>query len=450
MPTPNRIESYKWGRFSPKSLHSIRESNRRINLWHGAVRSSKTVSSQVRWLKYIAQSPPGGHLLMVGVTIGTLKDNILDPISEMVGAENYHLVSGSREVWICGRRCLIRGANDEASEKKIRGLTLSGVYGDEITLWPQNFFKRCLDRLSVRGAKLFGTTNPDSPYHWLKTDYLDREHELNMAAFHFELDDNPNLPDEYVADLKKEFTGLWYKRFILGLWVVAEGAIYDMFEEEKHVVYDWKHIPGWSHSHRPPFERVIDGVDYGTTNPTSFLRVGLWAGVWYAFADHRHEGGEAKGGQKTDEQHSKAYQQFTAAGGITVPQARREPKWFKKFQQAGGIIPESVEIDPSAASLKTQFKNDGITNIHNADHDVLDGIRVVATGLSSGKFKIHHSCTELIKEFSTYTWDPKAQEDRGEDKPLKVRDHSLDAARYALMRAIGKRTKRNRPKPTGA
>jgi PBSX family phage terminase large subunit len=413
---------FEWGLFSEKSLRSIATSTARINLWHGAVRSGKTVSSQVRWLKFIQEAPRGGHLLMVGVTIGTLKDNILDPISEMVGPENYHFSSGSREVYICGRRILIRGASDESSEKKIRGLTLAGVYGDEVTLWPQNFFKRSLDRMSVRGAKGFFTTNPDSPYHWLKTDYIDRERELNMRSYHFELTDNPNLPQEYVEDLKKEFTGLWYKRFIQGLWVVAEGAIYDGFDEDLHVVDE---VP-----HPSQYERIIAGVDYGTYNPTSFLSLGLYKGTWYVFSECRYEGGA--GGiqrQRTDAEHS---------------QAMRE--WIEN----GGWTPDSIQIDPSAASFKQQLKQDGLTTIKNADHDVLDGIRVVARALSRGQLKVHRSCTHLIKEFATYVWDPKAQEERGEDKPIKQNDHSLDSLRYAAMKAIGKSKKEVVKKPRGA
>ena len=418
---------FQWGIFSPKSLHSIRHSNRRINLWHGAVRSSKTVSSQVRWLKFINEAPPGGQLLMVGVTIGTLKDNILDPIAEMVGPENYHYSAGSREAHICGRRILIRGANDEAAEKKIRGLTLSGVYGDELTLWPETFFKRCLDRLSVPGAKLFGTTNPDSPYHWLKTEYLDRESELDLAAFHFELDDNPNLPTHYLENIKREFTGLWYKRFIQGLWVVAEGAAFDQFDPDLHCISDWSQVPNWNRPERPPFEKTIVGIDYGTSNPTAFIALGLFEGVWYAFAEYRHEGSKARR-QHTDGEHSEALQQFL-------------------FEQQ--IVPNSIQLDPSAASFRAQLRSDGVRRVRPADNEVLDGIRVVSHGLTSGKLVIHVSCQGLIKDCNTYAWDPDKQE-KGEDVPLKKNDHSIDGCRYAAIAAIGRPSTRNLPKPKAA
>lgn len=422
-------KTFDWGLFSEKALDSIGRSDARMNIWHGAVRSGKTVSSQVRWLKFIREAPKQGHLLMVGVTIGTLKDNILDPISEMVGPENFHYSAGAREVWICGRRCLIRGASDEASEKKIRGLTLAGVYGDELTLWPKNFFKRCLDRLSVRGAKLFGTTNPDSPYHWLKTEYLEREDELDLQSFHFELEDNPNLPEEYVENLKKEFVGLWYKRFILGLWVVAEGAIYDMFDEREHIVNSWTQV--WGREERPPFERVVAGIDHGATNPSAMILLGLYKRVWYAFAEFRHEGQKDGGTTATNEQQSRE---------------------MRRFLQNQGVVPRYTVLDPSAAAMRAQLKHDGLPGtkeIENADNDVLQGITVVSSALTAGRLKIHHSCKALIKETMTYIWDPDAQEKYGKDKPIKQHDHSLDGLRYATMKAIGRPFLTTYPKPRG-
>ena len=429
------VNLFEWGDFSEKQLTSVHEARFRSNIWHGAVRSGKTIGSIVAWLKFIHEmKDKKGHFLMTGVTIGTLKDNILDVIETMVGPENYRYVAGSREVWICGIKCLIRGASDEASEKKIRGLTLKGHYGDECTLWPRNYYKRAMDRLSVEGAKFFGTTNPDSPYHWLKTDFIDLgkgpggENKINLLDFHFELEDNLTLPPQYVLDLKSEFTGLWYKRFILGLWVVAEGAIYDMFREEEHVLTSWSSLPYWDSELMPPWEQIRAGVDYGTSNPTSFIFLGLWHGVWYAFAEHRYEGAKT-GISRTDSDHSKYYRQYVADHGIH---------------------PRTLDVDPSAASFKAQLKRDGVHGTKNADNEVNDGIRVVARALTSGQLKIHISCKTLIKEFMTYIWDPKALEDRGEEKPVKLHDHSLDALRYVAVRAFGRSQLGVWQKPRGA
>ncbi len=408
---------FEWGSFSKAGVRSIRRSNARLNIWEGAVRSSKTVCSIVRWLRYLEEAPPG-PLLMAGKTERTLKNNILDPIEQMVGPGLYHHDRWAGEVRIAGRRILCRGANDALAESKIRGLTLSGIYGDEITLWPESFFKRCLDRLSVPGAKFFGTTNPDGPHHWLKKDYLDREHELDLKAFHFTLRDNPNLDPAYVAALEKEFTGLWYRRFVLGLWVVAEGAVFDQFDEGVHVVSE---LPAGA------WERVIVGVDYGTGAPTAFIALGLRDGAWYAFAEHYYDARSA-GRQKTDAEHSDDLRAFLARNRI---------------------VPASIEIDPSAASFKAQLRRDlPGRRARDADNAVLDGIRVVSRALTGQNLFVHRSCRHLIEEFGTYTWDPRAQE-KGLDAPLKENDHVLDALRYAAMRALGRPQLRVLKKPVG-
>ena len=229
-----------------KQLESVKLATARQNLWEGSVRSSKTVSSLVAWLKYV-RTGPGGNLLMTGKTERTLKRNIIDPLTEMLGPSRCKYNQGAGEVMLCGRRVYVAGANDERAQDKIKGLTLAGAMVDEVSTIPQSFYQMLLSRLSIDGAQLFGTTNPEGPAHWLKKDYLDKasvwlDHDctvkrdpdgLDLARFSFRLADNPHLPPAYVESLRREFTGLWRKRLIEGLWVVAEGAVYDMFDEEQ-------------------------------------------------------------------------------------------------------------------------------------------------------------------------------------------------------------------------
>ncbi|RKL63029.1 PBSX family phage terminase large subunit [Thermoanaerobacteraceae bacterium SP2] len=401
--------SFTWGKFSKKQLDSILQSTARLNIWEGSVRSGKTIASIVRWLEYIKTGPPG-DLLMVGKTERTLKRNILDVIESIVGTKNFKYNRGLGEVYIFGRKVYIAGANDERAEGKIRGMTLAGAYGDELTLWPESFFKMLLSRLSVPGAKLFGTTNPDSPYHWLKIEYIDNE-ELNIKVFHFELDDNPNLDPQYVELLKKEYTGLWYKRFILGLWVLAEGIVYDMFDESKHVITEI-----------PECERYWVAIDYGTNNPTVFLLQGQKGNAYYTLKEYHYDSSKV-GRQKTDAEYSKDLKEFIGDKHIT-----------------------NIVVDPSAASFIAQLRKDGFFNVRKANNEVLDGIRYVSTLLSNKKYFIHESCKNLIKEKASYVWDPKAQQ-KGEDKPLKQNDHCSDAERYGLF--TNRYDLRVVPKPKG-
>ncbi len=387
---------------SEKQELSIATSSARINLWEGSVRSGKTVATIIRFLHYIMNGPPG-PLGIIGKTERTIKRNILDQISGMVGS-SYRYSRGVGEVYIKGRKIDVFSANDIRAEDKIRGMTGAGFLGDEVTLWPQEVFKMMLSRMSIRGAKFFGTTNPDSPYHWLKEDYIDRVADLNMKVFHFGLDDNPFLPPEYVTDLKKEYTGLWYQRFILGLWVMAEGAIYDMFDENVHVGdylrWDFKHH--------------IIGVDYGTTNPTVFIRVS-WNDPkdLYITKEYRYDSVK-QGRQKTDDQYVTDY-----------------IRWI------GAIKPDGVYVDPSAASFIVAMRKKGV-KVLKAKNDVLDGIRCVSNFLAPVKLHIDKRCRNTIKEFSSYVWDEKSQE-KGEDKPLKINDHCMDAVRYPIFTKFGKR-----------
>lgn len=385
-----------------KQATSYANSDARLNIWHGSVRSSKTVTSIYRWLNYVNLEAPPGDLLMTGKTLTTLKRNILTPMSEITG-EDYTL--GGKEIQILGRRVQIEGANDERSEGKVRGMTIAGHYGDELTLWPESYFKMGLSRMSVEESKFFGTTNPDSPYHWLKKDYLDRESELNLKSFHFQLEDNPYISQSFVNDLKKEYTGLWHRRFINGAWVIAEGAIYDMFLDdnsaESHVV----------NSDDIPWDNLIRywiGIDYGTTNPTVFLLLGQAKdGTIYILREYRWDS-KAKGKQKSDEEQAQAF-----------------------LDWAGKVAYKNIYLDPSAVSFGLALQNKGVKRVVKADNTVLDGIRNVSTLLSAGLLKINRDCEGLIKEMSSYSWDTKAEE-KGEDKPIKKDDHGPDALRYPV------------------
>jgi PBSX family phage terminase large subunit len=395
---------FMFGRFSPKAEASILMSTRRINIWEGSVRSGKTISSIVRWLEYIKTAPPG-DLLMCGKTERTLKRNILDVIESIVTPRYYRYNRGTGEVTLYGRRIYVAGANDERSEGKIRGLTLSGAYCDEITLFPESFFKMLLSRLSVKRAMLFGTTNPDGPYHWLKTDYIDND-KINKTVWHFTLEDNPNLDPAYVAALKNEYTGLWYKRYIDGLWVLAEGVIYDMFDESVHVIRD-------KALQQEIIENATDyyiSMDYGTGTVCVFGLFCFYKGKRYLIKSQYYDARVA-GRQKSDSDYAQDLLQFSGD------------------KQVKAII-----IPNDALSFIAECRKQRIGPIRVYERKpgtVLRGIRNHANLISTGQYFIFDdpSNKEVIKEYSAYVWDPKAAE-RGEDVPLKQYDHGKDMERY--------------------
>lgn len=405
---------------SSKQLDSVLDSTARINIWEGSVRSGKTIASIIRWLEYLSHPPRGGSFAMIGKTQTTLQRNILDPIMEFFpGLCRFN--RGTGEFFFRDLQIEVVGANDERAQDKIRGRTMAGAYGDEISLWPESFWTMLLSRLSVKNSKFFGTTNPDSPYHYLKKDVIDREHELDCRVFHFSLPDNPGLDPKYVESLKKEYRGLWYKRFIDGLWVQAEGAIYDMFDSAKHVIdvpaalnidYEGNVNPNIKFvgaGSRAPY-RYFVSVDYGTANATSF---GLFAyrgekPPAYLLKEYYYDARKV-GRSKTDSEYADDLENFVG-------------------KLKSKIV---VYVDPSALSFITELRKRGFFIIE-ANNAVLDGIRFVGTMFTDGLFYIDNSCTHAQEEIQGYVWDEKAQK-KGEDKPVKERDHACDMIRYGLF-----------------
>lgn len=408
------------GPLTGKARRSVERSNAWLNIWDGPVRSGKTVASIGRWLHFVKDGPPG-PLVMVGKTERTLKRNILDPLSEIIGAENCRQVTGAGEVWIAGRKIYTAGANDERSMTKIQGSTFVGAYGDELSVWPESFFKMMVSRLSVDGAKFFGTTNPDGPYHYLKTEFLDRAgfrlgrdgseinlggDVLDLARFTFVLDDNPHLSETYKDQIRRTYVGLWHKRYILGLWVLAEGAIYDMFGPE-HVTKKLPEIVEW-----------YLAIDYGTTNPFMALLVGVGADDrLYVCREWRWDS-KRELRQLTDAEYSE-----------------RLERWLKGLANEPGLEgcdePYRIIVDPSAASFINQLFNDGWAGVHRADNAVSDGIRETGSLLAARLLSVHESCKGLKSEMESYVWSPKAAR-LGKDEPLKQNDHGPDALRYLV------------------
>lgn len=392
---------------SPKQAYTIRHATRRSNIWEGAIRSSKTVASFFAWVLYVDQAPREGKLLMVGKTLTSLQRNVLDPMIDFFGSSFYYSLA-KREAYIFGRTIELIGANDERAEGKIRGRTVSGAYCDEITLFPENFYVQLMGRLSVRGARLFGTTNPDNPKHWFKRNYLDRENEIDLVSFKFTIDDNPFLDPLYIEQIKNEYTGLWYMRFILGLWVAAEGAVYDFFDESVHLL-------------DPADEPFISwqdiSIDYGTNNPTVFL---LW-------------GNNPQTKPRTWVRRAWGYSGRDSQKRKTDAQLADD---FLRFTQ--NVNYQYVTVDPSAASFKAELKSRGVIGIRDARNDVLSGIQTVSRMLQSGEYKILNvpENRPLIDEKYSYQWDPKAA-DRGIDQVIKADDHYSDAERYKLETDFG-------------
>ncbi|MEU0236769.1 terminase family protein [Nocardiopsis sp. NPDC006198] len=401
------------GHLSPAQIRSIvgAMSTPQIALWSGAVSSGKTISSLLAFLILLTRAPSTGLIVMVGRTLQTIERNLLDPLSspELFGvlAGQIHHTPGSTTAVILGRTVHLVGASDARSEGRIRGATIALSYVDEATLVPQSFWMMLISRLRVKGAKLLATTNPDHPGHWLRQDFVLRADEVGMRHWHFTLDDNPSLDPSYVDLLKQQYTGLWFRRFILGDWIAGQGAVYDMWDPDEHVVA-WQDLP--------PMERLVClGVDYGTTNASAGLLLGIARdGRLFLVDEYRHE--PRRDAQRlTDAQ-----------------QSARLLEWMDRpHLPDGSRLPvEYVAVDPAAASFRVQLHQDGLAT-SPAHNDVAHGISMVATLLARRQLLVSDRCAGWINEVGGYSWDEKATE-KGLDAPIKTADHSLDAGRYAL------------------
>lgn len=361
----------------------------------------------------VVNAPENGLIFIVGRTIQTIERNIVDVLQQPLGpfgpfARYVHHNRGANTATIFGRVVHLIGANDVRAEGRIRGSTAALILVDEATLIPEAFWTMCLSRLRVPGAKLLATTNPDSPQHWLRQKFLLRS-DLNMRVWHFDLNDNPSLTADYINSLKAEYTGLFYRRFILGDWCLAEGAVFEAYDPDIHVVDALPLVERW----------ISLGIDYGTVNPFAAELIALGVDGCMYVTNEYYYNSKAKHRQLSDDEYAVAVVDFL--DNVPIPGT---PNLL-------GASPQWTVIDPSAASFRLKLSQHGIASVL-ADNAVLPGVRLLAGLIATRRIKFHRSCTGLISELPGYSWDPKAAE-RGEDAPLKVADHGVDAARYGLV-----------------
>lgn len=387
----------------------------------GAIRSGKTVCMSLSFIMWAMQRFKGQNFAMCGKTIGSFRRNVLFWLKLMLKSRGYRVVDHRSDNLVEISRgkvtnyFYIFGGKDERSQDLIQGITLAGVFFDEVALMPESFVNQATGRCSVDGSKYWFNCNPDGPYHWFKTNWIDEAKKKNLIVLHFTMEDNLSLSEQIKARYRSMYTGVFYKRYILGLWAMAEGIIYDMFDVDRHVkkVIDFARL-------------LIDGgryvsIDYGTQNAMVFL---LWnKGIdkkWYCTREYYYSGRD-KGKQKADSQYADDLE-----------------KWLE------GTPVKAIIVDPSAASFITELNNRGYKTM-KADNDVEDGIRLVSTLLNTEKIAFSQSCINTIKEFASYIWDPKAG-DRGEDKPIKQHDHAMDAVRYFCYTILNNKTIKIRSK----
>lgn len=380
---------------SDKQLETLIDSDARMNIWVGSVRSGKTFASIYRLIDFLKNGAPG-DVMIIGVNRESIQRNIVTQLYQMLDAPIPAPKTNFTKLY--NRNVYLIGANDEGSVRRIQGATLACAYVDEIACLPKSFIRMLQSRLSVPGAQLFATCNPEGPAHWLKKEFLDNP-ELQLKSWHFTLDDNPALDEAYKNSLKKEYTGMWYKRYILGQWAASSGVVYDGFDDDN--IYEDEPLNA---------NYYVAGMDYGTVdatacyiaaiNPKEYPQIRIQKEYYY---DARKEGRS-----KTDAELADDIEQFIRGYNL-----------------------RTFYVDPSAASIKQELRNRNLP-VQDAKNDVLAGIQVVAKWIHGKNIIIHKSCQNLIESMYSYAWDEKAA-NRGLDKPLHDYSHSVDATRYTIF-----------------
>lgn len=369
----------------------------------GAIRSGKTIcmiSSFILWsMRYFNNC----YFAICGKTVQSAERNIINPLLEQEDIKSFYTLNFKRVdkqlIVTDGKNTnyyYVFGGKDESSAALIQGMTLAGVLLDEVALMPRSFVEQALARCSVPGSKFWFNCNPDAPSHWFNEEWIQKAEEKKALHIHFTLSDNPSLSRDIIERYCNMYTGVFYNRFILGLWVAADGLVYDI--DVNDVITE----------DIPKTGRYFISIDYGTMNP---FAAGLWCldgKKAYLIKEYYYDG-RKNYKQKTDEEY-----------------------YNDLVELAKGYDIERLIIDPSAASMIACIRQHGYFSVKKAKNEVIDGIRVTSSFLKNGRIKVHPDCKEWIKEIGQYRWDPK----KTVDTVIKEYDHHMDAMRYFAMTVL--------------
>lgn len=402
----NKTSNFKFKQFSRKQQKLLKwweyekyKNKYDIVIADGAIRAGKTIAMICSFLRWSQSNFSNETFIVAGKSIGALKRNVVNPMRQIISswgwADNYN--RSENYIELGNNTYNLFGASNESSQDVLQGLTAAGVLADEVALFPQSFVDQMIGRCSVEGAKIFCNCNPQGPYHYFKNNFIDKALEKLIYYLHFTMDDNLTLSEKVKDRYRRMFSGVFYKRYILGLWVIAEGIIYDMFDEKKHIID--------TSIYKDLFEEFNISIDYGVHNA---FAAGLWGRV-----GNKHY----------------RIKEYYYSGKETGKQLDNEKYYDGIINLAGSRNIRNIIIDPSASSFIQTIKKYNKFHVRLAKNAVNEGIENTASAFNQGIFYIDKDCKKFIKEIYSYSWDKKAAE-RGEDKPIKSFDHIMDETRY--------------------
>lgn len=396
-----------------KQAEYIRNAHHRWNVACGAVRSGKSYC-QISYCipsRLVERKGMRGLRVLIGATRANIERNVLQPMRDIYGDSVATGINSQNTCRILGEKVYCVGADKVSQVAKIRGSEIAYCAIDEATDINKEVFEMLKSRLSLPYSCCDITTNPSSPNHWFKSflDSVDRG--VDIYCQDYTIYDNPFLSKEYVRSLETEYTGVWYDRYILGKWTLAEGLVYPNHDKAFYCK-----------SFADQAEEYCISLDYGTSNPFAGLFWEKHEGVWYASNEIYYSGRET-GIQKTDEEYLQMLENFIEP--IKSLMIYTEPNfWTGKMEERFHKI--EVIVDPSAASFIALLKQSKWFKPRSADNDVINGIRKTSSAIERGLIKVHERCENWRNEAQSYVWDEDAQDDR----PIKDNDHLMDSMRY--------------------
>ena len=402
--------------FSDKQTEFFKNASHRWNFKTGAVRSGKTYADYFTIPKRIrARVGKPGLSFIFGVSKATIERNILEPMRSIWGDNLVGEIKQDNTCYLFGETVYCLGCEKVSQVSKIRGASIKYAYGDEVAEWSSDVFELIKSRLDKEYSCFDGALNPEGPNHWLKK-FIDSD--VDIYNQHYTIYDNPFLPQEFIKNLCKEYEGtVYYKRYILGEWALAEGIIYPMYQDALYTENPCK---------TAEFERLCISIDYGTENAFAALIWGKFKGIWYAYKGYYYSG-RTTGTPKTDTEYLVDLEK-TFAEEIDLYRAKKAEHSKSPYKVS---MPHKIEmiIDPSAASFIALMEKQNWCSVLKGKNDVKDGIRDTAVAMKTGKIKVYKGIREWQNEVSGYVWDAKAAE-KGDEKPIKVNDHYMDSTRY--------------------
>jgi PBSX family phage terminase large subunit len=409
-------DKFEYGYLSDKAYDFFINSNAFINIAHGSVRSSKTITASMRFIQYVITSPHK-KFLITGKTRDTIKRNVIDDMLMMLEDEvdyTYHQFDGILK--LADNTVYIVGLSDEGATSRVQGLTIGGWYGDEVAVCPESAVKMCISRCSLPDSKIFWTLNPDTPYNYLYKEYITNDSLKEkgiVKVWHFTLDDNIHLTEEYKNNLKELYSAseVLYKRYILGLWVIAEGIIYSGFNIKENV---FREVP-------ERIDEINISSDYGVSHATVFSVIGIQyneTGNKYYLLEESYHSGDESGIYQTDSER--------------VEDILRLQNKYN---------PRTLFLSHDASSLMVECQKDSRITMELIKYspDVYEDINTINNLFKQNRFLIHESCVNTIQQLQTYAWNAKAAA-RGKEEPLKLDDDCVDAFRGGICGVMKRKT----------